>query len=628
VGDLTSNLENLAREAVEPAEPTASHYWKLLTKGFPAKRLTPTLEKARGAPFSSRGTEQAHVSASNAAKFHPEMGKESLVVKAICHMSAPLTMAPDDAAAHNRREAAITKLEGAAKKVLSGRQYFCSLAMEMVYKQTGLSKAHKVEMRKTIVRTHGGEWRQLPPEKKLEYERQARQVSDARAQSIQEELDVLVEAAALRELRMEGEKASKNPWTSSGVRWNQDDLDHLQMFYNSSELSKSKVKERRKEANIAPAIPDTHLQLTYNAYTTIADTPPPCQRWVAEVCAQRLHFHRKGLRIAGARPDDVSFYMFGFGLQNPVVLGLTTLELVPRMPPGEFEDVSLAFADSWAYDFHIKALACRYSCEDMQTIPSSSVQVLDSLVFLGNGRVVSDGPVEPLERFLHSLPPLKVNEPQAQGAPGDRAKAFLDNPWIAAHIGPGAALPGKRKKVPGVDSDASESEHELDEQQLQDEVTDFANDIYENLKTLRFNEKAVAVDDRFFRVVPLGGEGTRKKVGMEQDAWRGQPVGDVPKLWCDRFRLQQAMRFDINCYDTGSKEEKARQMAREFCRVMTHYFLIYDHAGRTDEFRYSADQLARPPPEPEWERMVMPFTTGPAKKGVDKLRDIVPVNPA
>ena len=34
-------------------------------------------------------------------------------------------------------------------------------------------------------------------------------------------------------------------------------------------------------------------------------------------------------------------------------------------------------------------------------------------------------------------------------------------------------------------------------------------------------EKDAAADDRFFRVVPLGGGGTRKAKGVDQDAWRG-----------------------------------------------------------------------------------------------------------
>lgn len=71
-----------------------------------------------------------------------------------------------------------------------------------------------------------------------------------------------------------------------------------------------------------------------------------------------------------------------------------------------------------------------------------------------------------------------------------------------------------------------------------------------------------------FKVVPLGGVWTARNRGVAFDAYQGRSVGADTALFCERYRLQKAARFDTSLYSI----QGALSMARAWCARMTFFF--------------------------------------------------------
>ena len=172
-------------------------------------------------------------------------------------------------------------------------------------------------------------------------------------------------------------------------------------------FSIQKVGELRSASMMAPPPPSAQAKLHFSTIPVYSG--PSCSQpaWVSEVCAHRQSFHQFGFQVAHEHGDALSFFAFGFALQNPVVLGLVKLMPVPlaMRGPGNWHDIQDAFEETWVHNFEVMTSKCIFSTEHLEGVGECRVSVIPLLRCLEGGRLVSACRAVPLRTFLDGLPP-------------------------------------------------------------------------------------------------------------------------------------------------------------------------------------------------------------------------------
>ena len=626
VGDISKNIRDLS-ERPAPEEPVAANVRQLYMSGFPLAQLEEGLRLVRGAPWSSRGVEQAHAGASQTMKHRPELGEQSMVERAFMLTMRPMVLPSEEVREHAKLMKRVDKLKGEAPSHLRGRQLFCKEAMDAVAQLGVGTKQEQAQARRAVFRRHAVEYGRLCNEQRTFYEAKARQLAEDRVQEIGEEFSLLKEQEALLEMRAESRAQQRNPFCLDACRFSQTDMNRMQAMTSDARFSVNQVMQLRRQSMAAPEPPGPEVKLEMFAIPAYSRQVLPAAPWMTEVAYQRRHFHKCCIGISGVFGDR--FYVFSFALQrNPTVLGLTRLVERARIirQPADWNDIGDAFAESWRYDFDLKVLECHFTTKHFAGVSESSVFVLTGLVFLPTCRVVCDSDKVPLRTYLDSLPKLtKSITARATAAPArqfggaeSHAAIVQQNPWLLHHLG---ELKQWAKKH-GLNKDGTiESPDDDSGDVWADEVVEATNDIFQRLADLRSQLQSSEEAEAYFRVAPFGGMSCLRLKGVGIVAYRARAVGRVIEEWCKRYSLQVAATFDISLYS----DEGAVTMGREWSSRMAYWYQLFLDGGAPETFEYTEEMLDGYKESGAFRELAEALTAPQAVKRVVQLRAMRPI---
>jgi hypothetical protein len=591
VGNKIQNLEELRGQA-EPSEPLAKKIWCLLQVRFPVEQLEEGLCYIARAPWSSLVVEQGHAGASIIMKHHAELGEKSMMERAFLHAVRPMFLEPQEVREQRQLWKRIEKLQGKRPSRITGRHVFCKAAMDVATSTSCSDKSGLWLLRKQVMANHAQEYEALDADTKRYYERQAQKLKDERSDEILDDISMLKSLDSLREMRDAFRASERQPYRIDSCRIDARGQERVQAMCAELRFSIKAVEGLRQASMSAPAPPSVGFKLEVSAVPAYVKPAAAHHSWVNEVCRQREHFHQCGIVIHRGPLEEDEHFAFSFALQNPIVLGLTVLKRRPRelrRPAGDVDD---AYAASWAFDFDLLVRQCKFSTRDLEGIAEDRVRVLKPIVFLSDGRVVSDAVARPLRDVLKELPLAPRGTSSAadgirQANPArSQAELVAEHPWLIHHV-PELRRFARRKAAEHGGPDEVGSECNSGDEEMHDESADVAADIFARLAELRADLAKAEAADIFFRVVPLGGMSTLRTRGVGIDAYRGKAVGRDAESWCRRYGLQLAARYDISLYGPDG----AATMAKEWCCRMTFFFTMFLDAGcpAPGSFPYVAD---------------------------------------
>lgn len=338
---------------------------------------------------------------------------------------------------------------------------------------------------------------------------------------------------------------------------------------------------------------------------------------MSRVCWRRDRFNGHGFRVRTSTGDqEPEYFAFCCALQNPLLLCLSRLRPRARPLASDITLVPTTDASWWRFDFAIDEGRFCFSDRHMPDWSEGRVDVLLSLRFLSGGRVVSDLAPVPLTDYLQGVPPPRRNpQPEGTGGGGSvdrRTQVVSENPWMLCHLEESRSM--IKRKNPWVDEPA---EQDSEDRLENDEAVELADSIFEQLAQVRATVREQVAAPEHFRIGPLGGSWTMRRLGILSDAYKGWAHGADGGAWCDMFNLAKAARFNVNLYG----DEGAAMMARQWTMRMSFLYQAWLGAGSPKNFIYEAEELlGRYTEPPESRGFVSKLSAPQALRRVEQLR--------
>ena len=598
-GDKQANLERL-RGAPRPAEPTASQMWDLMQRGFPVNSLVTIVEEAALLPWSSTGVEQAHAGAAQVMKHHPEFHQSSMQARSMVYNMRSVVSDESHVVKLHKLQAKLDAVSRMRPRCITGRHIFLADCFSVASSLLGAGDQISPESRKELMRTHTEAFMELDIDTRTAYAMRAKTKVEDRHYALCQQRRALQDEVDLLTMRAEDDMASQNPWRLSSCKFSQEDKRRMEVLWQDSRFSRSKVEELRKQASVAPPIQDIMYRMAISREFLPRSVLPALPAWVGQVASHRDAFAFCALAVKVGEVDegDVVFYEVLYAYQSPVSLCVAKLR---RRGEGRLH-LAGRLADAmrlhWDFDFVVENKFEYSFGEAMCSWSVDKMSVLPSLVHLSGGRVVSAADLMSFEAYLESLPPLPdrrarqgaAAQPAAHAA-NARAAILAEHPWALRYLSEGRDILRRQRARAGHSGADDEPEDEDDYVELEvEQPMVLAKAALDEVADALAKARHYASADHLgtFRVAPLGGPWTARHAGVAMDAWAGRAVGKAVEEWCRKYSLQDNMRFDVSLYTP----EGALTCARYWALKHWHYHEIWLGEGSPAEYKYTEEDHA------------------------------------
>lgn len=519
-GDIRSNLSMMAEGAC-PEEPCSSQAWDLLRMGCPVEVLVDVWQAMKEVSWTTAGTEQLQAGASQAHKFHPAFERDSLACRSLLwEFRALLTLTPDELRMA-KLSSELAKLQKAPPLCahMSGRQVFFQQAVaQAVANKEGVTKLPPGVL-KAIMSQHGEAYKKLDWSQKSSYEREAAIMVQQRQQLVQDGILDARSRIAIEAARLAEAADRANPWRWGACSLTDGQKDFFRRLYRSPEFSRANVERLRRDAILAPTIPNMEYKLQLMAQEVYAPSRHETPQWVRIVCLRGGAFasHILVVRRDEADGGDQYFLML-WAFMSPLMLGVVQLGRRPWGFPSMGEGDTISFLNEhWRFDFEITD-KFYFSDNGRMDWSIDDMSVLGHVLFLPGSRVVSDARLVAFRGCVDGLPVESRQQPPcgAKLAPRTTPSAssqadFLRlHPWAMEFLADGQAIRA-REQAAGGDEVASEDGAECEVLDLFD-----GEALFEAMQVAR--DATEGEDTEHFRMRPLMGRWTLRHVGGVCDA--------------------------------------------------------------------------------------------------------------
>jgi hypothetical protein len=172
-GDIQDNLLKL-RHGVEPDEPVSGRIWRLLEIGYPKHSIEQALLLAREALFSTKMAEMQHSSTKWIKRFHEDIGREGLQIRAFTHTLRHLLPEPDELQKEiDKLIGRLDRLEGKRPGRVGGSHMFCKDLVELSSRWKARGRQVRAKPQRHIFKHHVKGWRDTCDNSKSTYRRRA-----------------------------------------------------------------------------------------------------------------------------------------------------------------------------------------------------------------------------------------------------------------------------------------------------------------------------------------------------------------------------------------------------------------------------------------------------------------------
>ena len=206
---------------------------------------------------------------------------------------------------------------------------------------------------------------------------------------------------------------------------------------------------------------------------------------------------------------------------------------------------------------------------DLPRVADDRISVHNKAVYLGDGKLASNDPAEPIMEMLADMPPVS-HEPQQTGT--KKAKAPPRAAWVLALIEKypwyEAIIEEEERqelKAAKASKGGSSEDNDDDESTPKDTDQDFEDMIAEYQRARDELDAGLPAGSKF-RVKVLGGTWTSRNKHVGYDAYRGEPINAVAEAWGVQYTMGRSARFAISLYT----ERGAAMLARVYAETC-HY---------------------------------------------------------
>eukprot|EP00974_Lingulodinium_polyedra_P134167 11228301-Lingulodinium_polyedra.AAC.1 len=560
VGDVDSNLDSLLEGPV-PQEPMAAKVHQLLSVGFNREQVKQALSLLLDCPWGTATVEQGHASGTLLKKFHPELGKESLVLRSFFHSFRRLLPGPTEgekvlAAA----EAKVQKLLAKEPQKVTGRHmYFKALMSTAEAWRTSGKRKLPADVQRAVMQKHGSSWQALPKERKMQFAKEAAWHRSASEQALLEDIGRESQQLAIARGRLADEAASRPPLSLHSARLSLADLSQIGSTFSSGTFTDKMVAKLRSRAEKAPAAPGPELVKQLEAIAIWEDKPTAARpEWLSPLCWNREVFHNSALvfEVEG----QLRYFKLLFALQKPLFASFSPLEEVDQYPLMSISVCQKSW-DALSKDHFARRFEASYMVSlpwtELPTAGLESTWVLRHLEHTGGVEVASDDDLLPLKDLLAQLP-KKVPEPAQPSQSSGQQTAAISSSVVKSMPYLSGFLKKQAEAAKATEAPASVSDKEGEASGTPVVGDEEIQALFKALEMKRLEHQDEAGDFGDFKVTLLGGEWLMATQGKAFDAFRGGVrAGSVAEDWCNQYSLNRSARFDISRYG----EQGARIMA-------------------------------------------------------------------
>jgi hypothetical protein len=247
-------------------------------------------------------------------------------------------------------KARIGRMMNVGVKKMGARNFYLKCLLDAANATHGGDKRELVLVRARIFKKHGAAWRELDDDNKRMYTIAAESATDERREDGRLEIDHVRHRLELQTTRSLEDIETRNPYTFEACRFTDDAKQRLRLSFNSIDNTRTKVESLRDEAKEAPQLPDAEDRFNLVSIKLDEKENNGHAAWMDTVCRHRDHFRQCGFIIT--LPGGVVQYsLFGFALQNPLVLGLIPMRLRAHTAADEDWDVDRQCMEAaWKWD--------------------------------------------------------------------------------------------------------------------------------------------------------------------------------------------------------------------------------------------------------------------------------------
>ena len=600
-GNITNNLRSLKQDSKPQGDETTEQIWELLNLDFPEAVLVETVEQVQKLPWSSIGVEQAHASAAQVKKHHPEMMENMLTCRSFLSQFRPLISRAMDVEEVGRYQKEINRIMEQNPACQTGRQLFLKEAFSQAAEMNPARMRFTVHDCHAIMASHAEQYFALEPAVRAGYEQRAAHLAEDKAIVLRETIQDLEVRQDLVRLRQAEAKTKSNTWRLDACRLGSDQMQAFQNLFDSK--SRSEVEQDRVAALVPPEQPEFSERLGTSAIPIPSRKKWPLPKWLDTICNHREHFHHCAVLHKEPSDDDDDWiqhwWMVMLAIQNPKDVCLAALDKrefgahVMLSSGGIHGPADLL--GHWDHDFdfvshefyHTEHNPCGW-----HHYKEKWLYVLPGVSFLPGSRAVSHLDVVPWQEFIAALPGLKKQtreQPATQPVARDTKAAMMaENPWAMQYMEEGRqVLRNQRQKVHPLgapDDEVDGEDGEWEEEAPASLDADAIGEVYNAMEQAR--NRVTHDHTGAFRVVPLGGKWLMATSGMAQDAWKGMACLADSKNWCQAYGLNISARFNINAY----QNEGAMCLARLYVARLSHFYEIWIDLGCPKPYTFSQEQ--------------------------------------
>ena len=592
-GDIGHNLDELLKLANAPGnDDTSDKIYTLLRLGLISKaRVADALELLKEVPWSTAGVEQGHASAAILSRLHPMAGLDSVAQRSFCHTALPLLRSHGQETLRKKIASLEERLDRLRRKTgsgISGRQlYFQDLATGMATIRCNALLAQ--DMKVWSMRNHSVQWRALSEETKALYERRAADHRIEYKRFWAEKRIDLEETVKKLKVRLEFPVSEDGRLTLlSANRLSASDIAELDSALLHTDFIGQELLRKRQAAMMSPFPPPEAQQKMLNDTKVNLGLPDPqMSQWVKDLSYYRQWFRGTAL-IFNLGTAHESHMLFLFGLQSPMVVGLTRLQKVPSVLPlpssvreGSLGANLTALDAYWPWQFDVKFNEPVWGWDITKEV--TEVWVLRLLEFTAPGRLSSPASPVTFQDFVRDFPAPRQPRQAREAGSEAGGSASSGGSRAAASSSTVAAAPASTTST----TEPAEARYEeLDDDELQ-ALRDWLATKKETMRA----ERVVA--QVHFEAACVGSQYTAKTHGVGSDVSRAYAVSKPAKQWAKHVIGNEMASFSLKLYT----EDVAAALAVLWADRAEYWYLLHLAGELAETGPTMAQTLGAPLPD-------------------------------
>jgi len=583
-----------------PTEYTKGCIWDMEQIGWPREVTYDGFRRLEALGHSTKSAEEGHAAAQGCIRQHPQLGEDALCTRAHVTQARPLFSHSIHERKMVRAEKALQKARRKNPNKIGAKQVYVKELLDCAAQKKKDKGKKYVNCNKRVIKTHGKYFTALSAERLRRYRTASVKLRDERQK---ETFDKIVKLELQRQEALEAWEKEKAANKSAG-RMSLCRLTHLERqefddMWTSPLFSQKEVQMKKAERPTVVEKPDpveTNLLKSQPIYPGVKHTFKPW--WVRKVVYNRMDTRHTIMRFTG-NDGTYTYGYFGSALQNPMVAHFLRLELQAGAP--DPLPISM-WGEEWRNYFKVVRGAFLHSDDAGVFGEFRHAHVLENCCFRGPpARIVSDADWETMADFLarfsgggdHMDEDGEDEETEELECQMDQALLGM-HPTLRDHIK--AKKKGlwtgddKRKKGSNkmdVDSsDSAGSSSTSGDEAVSD--TDSELEALERLAEMRAAMRPEGAEEEApFAWRVMGGKWTKRVLGVEFDAFRGEARTLEAKQWSVLYGLGRSGSFTLRKY--GS--DLAKVMAQYWVEKRTYFFTIWQENGSVAGRRYTAEEL-------------------------------------